>query len=178
VRAARWPFLPRRPRPPLPRVDPVRSPLADRSLNDKERDVKVQFIASMAVIAPDPAESRKLYVDALGLPLEASEGDDYFHSEHIGGSKHFGVWPLTQAAQACFGTPEWPGDRPVPQASVEFEVGNPGAVQAAAGELRAGGFTLLHDARTEPWGQTVARLQSPEGTVVGISFAPWMHDGT
>jgi catechol 2,3-dioxygenase-like lactoylglutathione lyase family enzyme len=140
--------------------------------------VNVQFIASIAVIAPDPAKSRKLYVDTLGLPLEASEGDDYFHSEHIGGSKHFGVWPLTQAAQACFGTPEWPDDRPVPQASVEFEVGNPGAVQAAAGELRAGGFTLLHDARTEPWGQTVARLQSPEGTVVGISFAPWMHDGT
>jgi catechol 2,3-dioxygenase-like lactoylglutathione lyase family enzyme len=140
--------------------------------------VNVQFIASMAVIAPDPAQSRKLYVDTLGLPLEASEGDDYFHSEHIGGSKHFGVWPLTQAAPACFGTPEWPDDRPVPQASVEFEVGDPGAVQAAAGELRAGGFTLLHDARTEPWGQTVARLQSPEGTVVGISFAPWMHDGT
>jgi catechol 2,3-dioxygenase-like lactoylglutathione lyase family enzyme len=140
--------------------------------------VDVQFIASIAVIAPDPAESRKLYVDALGLPLEASEGDDYFHSEQIGGSKHFGVWPLTQAAQACFGTSEWPDDRPVPQASVEFEVGNPDAVQCAADELRAGGFSLLHDARTEPWGQTVARLQSPEGAVVGISFAPWMHDGT
>jgi catechol 2,3-dioxygenase-like lactoylglutathione lyase family enzyme len=140
--------------------------------------VNVQFIASIAVIAPDPAESRKLYVDTLGLPLEASEGDDYFHSEHIGGSKHFGVWPLTQAAQACFGMPEWPDDRPVPQASVEFEVGDPDAVQAAADELRAGGFTLLHDARTEPWGQTVARLQSPEGAIVGISFAPWMHGGT
>jgi catechol 2,3-dioxygenase-like lactoylglutathione lyase family enzyme len=125
--------------------------------------VNVQFIASMAVIAPDPAESRKLYVDTLGLPLEASAGDDYFHSEHIGGSKHFGVWPLTQAAQACFGAPGWPDDQPVPQAAVEFEVGSPEAVQAAADELRAGGFTLLHDARTEPWGQTVARLQSPEG---------------
>jgi catechol 2,3-dioxygenase-like lactoylglutathione lyase family enzyme len=140
--------------------------------------VNVQFIASMAVIAPNPAESRKLYVDALGLPLEASEGDDYFHSEHIEGSKNFGVLPLTRAAQSCFGTPDWPDDRPVPQASLEFEVENSDAVQAAADELRAGGLTLLHDARTEPWGQTVARLQSPEGTVVGISFAPWMHDGT
>ena len=37
-----------------------------------------------------------------------------------------------------------------------------------------GRFTLLHDTRTEPWGQTVARLQTPEGTIVGISFAPWM----
>jgi len=139
--------------------------------------VKVQFIASMAVIAPDPAKSRELYVDALGLPLEASEGDDYFHSEHIGGSKHFGVWPLTQAAHACFGTPDWPEGRPVPQASVEFEVESHDAVAAAASELRAQGFTLLHDARMEPWGQTVARLQSTEGAIVGISFAPWLHDG-
>ena len=139
--------------------------------------MNVQFIASMAVIAPDPAESRKLYVDALGLPLAASEGDDYFHSEQIGGSKHFGVWPLTQAAQACFGTPDWPADRPVPQACVEFEVASPDAVQAAADELRAAGFGLLHGARTEPWGQTVARLQSAERVIVGISFAPWFHDG-
>ena len=139
--------------------------------------MNVQFIASMAVIAPDAAKSRKLYVDALGLPLEASEGDDYFHSEQISGSKHFGVWPLTQAAHACFGTPDWPQGRPVPQASVEFEVESFDAVQAAASELRAEGFTLLHDARTEPWGQTVARLQSSEGAIVGISFAPWLHNG-
>ena len=136
--------------------------------------MNVQFITGMAVITPDPAASRKLYLDALGLPLE---GDDYIHSEKIGGAKHFGVWPLAQAAQACFGTAEWPGDRPVPQASVEFEVQDAGAVQAAAEELRAAGHALLHDARTEPWGQTVARLQSPEGVVVGVSFAPWFHDG-
>ncbi len=138
--------------------------------------MNVQFIAGMSVITPDPATSRTLYVDALGLPLEAGEGDDYFHSERIGGSKHFGVWPLTQAAQACFGTPEWPGDRPVPQACVEFEVEDADAVQAAAEELRERGYTLLHDARTEPWGQTVARLQTGEGGLVGISFAPWLHD--
>jgi catechol 2,3-dioxygenase-like lactoylglutathione lyase family enzyme len=127
----------------------------------------------MAVITPAPAASRRLYLDALGLPLE---GDDYLHSERIGGAKHFGVWPLVQAAQACFGTPDWPAGRPVPQASVEFEVQDADAVQAAADELRAAGHALLHDARTEPWGQTVARLQSPEGVVVGISFAPAFHD--
>ena len=70
--------------------------------------MKIEFIASVSVIAPDPVISRKLFIDALGLPLEAAEGDDYFHSEHIGGSKHFGVWPLRQAAQACFGRPAWP----------------------------------------------------------------------
>jgi hypothetical protein len=65
----------------------------------------IEFIAGFAVIAPDPATSRGLYVDALGLPLEASPGSDYFHSERIGGARHFGVWPLAEAAQACFDEP-------------------------------------------------------------------------
>src|SRR4051812_49376310 len=135
----------------------------------------VQFIASVAVITPEPAVSRRLYADALGLPLTPSDDGDYLSSEDIGGSKHFGLWPLTQAAQACFGTAEWPVDRPVPQASVEFEVADADAVQVAADELKEKGFTLLHDAHTEPWGQTVARLQSIEGAIIGISYAPTMH---
>ena len=138
--------------------------------------MEIQFITSIAVITPDPEKSRELFVDALGLPLEASPGSDYFHSERIVGAKHFGVWPLSQAAQACFGTAEWPADRTVPQASVEFEVRDADSVQAAAEELRERGFTLLHDAREEPWGQTVARLQSEEGAVIGISYAPSLHE--
>lgn len=134
----------------------------------------VQFITSVAVITPDLTVSRELYVDTLGLPL-AAEGDGYLHSEAIDGCKSFGVWPLAQAAQACFGVPEWPAGGPVPQASVEFEVADVESVQVAAEELKAKGFALLHDARTEPWGQTVARLQSSEGVVVGVSYAPVMH---
>jgi catechol 2,3-dioxygenase-like lactoylglutathione lyase family enzyme len=137
--------------------------------------VHIEFIASMAVITPDPAVSRRLYIDALGLPLEAAGGSDYVHSESVEGAKHFGVWPLAEAAQACFGTAEWPQDVTVPQASIEFEVADPAAVSAAAAELRDAGFELLHDAREEPWGQTVARLLSAEGLVVGISYAPQLH---
>jgi catechol 2,3-dioxygenase-like lactoylglutathione lyase family enzyme len=137
--------------------------------------VDVEFIASMSVIAAEPAESRKLFVEALGLPLEAADGGEYFHSEEIGGAKHFGVWPLAQAAQACFGTPEWPAERTVPQASIEFEVADADAVAAAAEELEGQGFELLHGTREEPWGQTVARLQSVDALIVGISYAPWLH---
>lgn len=137
----------------------------------------IEWISSIAVITADPEKSRRLYLDALGLPLEAGAGDDYFHSERIEGSKHFGVWPLAQAAQACFGVREWPAGRPVPQASIEFEVRDEGAVALAAGELSERGFALLHGSRREPWGQTVARLQSPEGAIVGISYAPWQHAG-
>jgi catechol 2,3-dioxygenase-like lactoylglutathione lyase family enzyme len=137
--------------------------------------MQVQFVASVAVITPDPAASRRLYRDALGLPLE-SMGDDYYASDKIGGSKHFGVWPLTEAAQACFGTPDWPAGRVVPQASIEFEVAGADAVTAAGAELEAAGYELLHPARTEPWGQTVARLLTSDGLIVGISYAPVLHE--
>jgi len=135
--------------------------------------VNVEFVASVAVITADPAVSRELYVEALGLPLA---GEDYIHSERLAGTKSFGIWPLTQAAQTCFGTPDWPADRPTPQVSIEFEVEDAAAVQRAAEELRAKGYELLHDAKTEPWGQTVARLQSSEGAVIGISYAPMLHE--
>jgi catechol 2,3-dioxygenase-like lactoylglutathione lyase family enzyme len=138
-------------------------------------DVNIDFLSTVAVIAPDPPYSRKLYVDALGLPLAGAAGD-YQHSEQIGGCKSFGIWPLSQAAEACFGTPEWPAERPVPQVSIEFDVADAAAVTLATQELEQAGFALLHPARTEPWGQTVARLQSPEGAIVGISYIPVFHD--
>ena len=58
--------------------------------------MNIEFLSTVAVIAPDPAASRRLYVDALGLPLE-SHGDDYHHSEHIAGSKSFS-W-ITQKSE-------------------------------------------------------------------------------
>ena len=135
--------------------------------------MEIEFISGVAVITPDPAASRKLYLDALGLPLE---GDDYIHSESIEGAKHFGVWPLPQAAQACYGTDTWPEGVPIPQVSVEFEVGSPEAVAPAAKELEAAGYEPVHEPREEPWGQTIARILSPEDVIVGISYAPWHHD--
>ena len=136
----------------------------------------IQFVAGIATITADPDASRRLYIDSLGLPLANGEGDDYYHSEQVAGTKHFGVWPLREAAQACFGTDDWPSDLVVPQASIEFEVESPAAVTAAAEELEAQGHSLVHSARVEPWGQTVARLLSPEHLIIGISFAPWFHE--
>jgi catechol 2,3-dioxygenase-like lactoylglutathione lyase family enzyme len=137
--------------------------------------MNVLMIATVAVVVADPRQSRKLFIDALGLPLEG-EGDGYYSSGSIPGSNHFGVWPLSQAAEACFGTPEWPADRVVPQASIEFEVEDAEAVAAAGDELQRAGFELLHPARTEPWGQTVTRLLTEDGTIVGISYIPSFHD--
>lgn len=138
--------------------------------------MQIEFISTLAMITPDPKRSRALYVEALGLPLTADPGSEYFHSDKIKGAKHFAIWPLSEAAQACFGTSQWPADRPVPQMSLEFDVNDADAVQTAADELRQRGLSLLHDRREEPWGQTVARLQSPEGAIIGISHIPSMHD--
>jgi hypothetical protein len=134
--------------------------------------MKVEFITGIATVTPDPVGSRRMYLDAIGLPLE---GEDYVHSENIPGIRHFGVWPLSQASEACFGTSDWPADRTVPQASIEFEVADADAVRAAEAELRDTGYEILHPTRAEPWGQTVVRVLSPEGLIIGISYAPSMH---
>jgi hypothetical protein len=137
--------------------------------------MNIEFVATVAVIAPDPVLSRNLYVDALGLPL-LGEGDGYMHSETIPGCKSFGIWSLSQAAQACFGIDRWPVERLVPQISIEFDVLSADAVAPAAGELVEAGHDLLHEARQEPWGQTVARLQSPEGAIIGVAYTPLLHE--
>ena len=140
--------------------------------------MKVLFISSVSIVAADAAKSRQLFINTLGLPLEAAQpGDDYYHSEKVDGSKHFGVWPLDQAAQSCFGTSDWPADRPAPQVSIEFEVESQAAVQHAGQELESHGFKLVHPSRKEPWGQVIARLLSDEGAIIGISYTPWMHPG-
>jgi catechol 2,3-dioxygenase-like lactoylglutathione lyase family enzyme len=138
--------------------------------------MNVEFLATIAMIAPAPARSRRLYVETLGLPLESGADQEYFHTEQLPGCKHFAVWPLQQAAQSCFGAESWPADRPVPQVSIEFDVADADAVRAAADELVAAGYEVLHAVRQEPWGQTVVRLQSPEGSIVGVSYAPSLHE--
>jgi len=136
--------------------------------------MEVQFVASVAPIVRDAGAARVFYRDALGLSFEGGEGD-YVFTHKLPGTKHFGLWPLAEAATACFGTTEWPGEVPVPQASIEFEVAD---VAAAAAELEGKGYRLIHGARTEPWTQVTARLLSPEGLLVAVCYTPSFHDNS
>lgn len=133
----------------------------------------MQFVASVSAIVRDVSAARNFYGEGLGLSFEGGEGD-YVFTQELQGVKHFGLWPLRDAADACFGTEEWPSDVPVPQASIEFEVAD---VAAAAQELEARGHRLIHGAKTEPWTQVVARLLSPEGMLIGVCYTPWFHEG-
>jgi hypothetical protein len=133
--------------------------------------MKVLFIAGFGPIAADVAESRRLYESALGIAFKVEEGE-YLHTEQVDGARAFAVWPLSQAAESCFGTTEWPADIARPQAWLEFDVED---VDTATRELEEAGYKLLVRNRTEPWGQAVTRLISPEGLLVGVTMTPWMR---
>ena len=133
--------------------------------------MKILFVAGFGPITSNVKESRRLYRDVLGLPLE-EEADDYLHTEKVEGVKGFGLWPLYQAAESCFGTREWPADVVTPQAWLEFDVGD---VEEATAELESAGYRLLVRNRKEPWGQVVTRMISPEGFLVGVTETPWMR---
>ena len=146
-----------------------------RRLDQRDgRWVKVSFVAGFGPIVRDPAVSRGWWQEVLGMDL-GEIAPDYYGTDDLDGVRAFAAWPLAQAAENTFGTADWPADLPIPQAWIELDVVSADAVQQAADELVAKGHRLLREARTEPWSQTTARLQSPEGLLVGISFTPWMH---
>jgi len=141
--------------------------------DDALRGVKVLFVAGFGPIVRETAQSLALYKDALGLPLRPMpHDDDYYHGEGIDGVKHFALWPLTHAAEACFGSKSWPKDVPAPSAWLEVDVED---VATATEVLKQRGYKLLVENRMEPWGQTVTRLLTPEGILLGVTITPWLR---
>ena len=134
--------------------------------------MKVLFVAGFGPIVSDMQESGAFYRDSLGLSFQEEAGG-YFHTEDLQGVKTFALWPLSQVAQSCFDVDEWPADLPAPTSWLEFDVED---VAQASEELKAKGYTLLLAAKKEPWGQTVTRLLSPEGILVGLAYTPSMRE--
>ena len=137
--------------------------------------MEILFVASVAVVVADPPQSRKLFIDVLGLPLEG-------RGRRLLLQRQDRWQQALRCLAAVAGRPKpalvarsGPAGDVVPQASIEFEVEDAEAVTSAAGELERAGYQLLHHARTEPWGQTVARLLTEDGLIVGISYAPALH---
>lgn len=137
--------------------------------------MKPAFVAGFAPIVKDAEASRAFWGDGLGIEM-AERAPGYWATDDLAGLRHFGLWPLSEAADACFGTDTWPADIPEPTAGLELDVESAEAVAPAAAEMVSRGYRLLVEPKVEPWGQTVARLLSPEGILVGIVYTPWMHD--
>ena len=133
--------------------------------------IGVLFIAGFGPVARAPDATRKLYRQVLGIGFKEETGG-YLHTEALKGANSFALWPLSQAAQSCFGKESWPDDVAVPQAWIEFDVES---VERATAELEAQGYRMLVRNKKEPWGQTVSRFIAPEGLLVGITFTPTMR---
>jgi hypothetical protein len=146
-------------------------PKAAAGAMEMAEKMKILFIAGFGPIVRDAA-SRKLYANDLAIPFK-EEGGGYLHTDAVAGAKSFGLWPLPMAAQSCFGKDSWPGDVPVPQSWLEFDVES---VEQATAELESQGYRMLVKNRKEPWGQIVSRFLSPEGILVGVTFTPWMRE--
>jgi hypothetical protein len=115
--------------------------------------VKIQF-AGVSVIAPDPATSRKLFVEALGLPLEAGEGDDYFHSgTHRRQQARRRLAPSVRPPRPASAVRTGPSPTPSRRRvwSSRSRTGPP--CKQRPKSCAAKGFTLLHEAHEEPLGQ-------------------------
>ena len=136
--------------------------------------MKISFVAGFGPIIRDQDTSLAFWGTGLGIKL-AEPVPGYWTNDDLEGVKAFALWPLEQTAESTFGTTSWPTDIPAPQAWLEFDVESPQAVASAAAELEAAGHRLLRGAHEEPWGQTTARLLSPEGLLVGVTYTPWMH---
>lgn len=135
----------------------------------------VLFVAGFGPITRESDASKAFYVEALGLPLKPMPGNEsYLLAEQgaLDGVKHFAMWPLAQAAQSCFGDDRWPADLAAPQAWIEFDVAD---MAIATQGLIDRGYRLLAANREEPWGQSVTRLLSPEGLLVGVTYTPWLR---
>jgi catechol 2,3-dioxygenase-like lactoylglutathione lyase family enzyme len=52
--------------------------------------MEVLFVASVAPIVRDTDAAHRFYKEALGLSFEGGEGD-YVFTEHLEGTKHFGL---------------------------------------------------------------------------------------
>lgn len=132
---------------------------------------RVLFIAGFGAVVHDSAQSRKLYGEALRISFKEDNGG-YLYTGALEGAKHFALWPLSQAAQSCFGRDTWPEDLPIPKAWLEFDVDS---VEGATAELESQGYRMLVKNKKEPWGQTVSRFLDPDDVLIGITFTPSMR---
>ena len=112
--------------------------------------MEIEFISGFAVITPNPAESRKLYIDALGLPLEGAEPSPTTSTPRAWRAPSTSASGRWRRRRRHASARRLAAETPVPQASVEFEVSDPAAVGAAAAELREAGYDLLHAPARSP----------------------------
>jgi catechol 2,3-dioxygenase-like lactoylglutathione lyase family enzyme len=113
------------------------------------------------------------YRDKLGV--ETYSIDNYpYYVEFLG----FSLWTSPAAQESVFGklhegdpVQAWSQMRRFPTVDMAFEVGD---VDTLFAKLKKGGdLEVVHQPKTEPWGQRTARFFDPDGHLVEISH--WIN---
>lgn len=81
--------------------------------------MKVGFAAGFGPIIRDADAAHAFWRDGLGIEFE-EPAPGYFTNDSLDGVKAFAMWPLSQAAEATFGSAEWPEDLATLQAWMEL----------------------------------------------------------
>ena len=136
------------------------------------KTTRILFIVGFGPIVRDADASRALYEKALGISFKEESGG-YLHTDALQGANEFALWPLSQAAESCFGSTAWPDRLPAPHAWLEFDVES---VESATAELESMGYRMLIKNKKEPWGQTVSRFLDSDGMLVGLTFTPSLRE--
>ena len=107
---------------------------------------------SMAQLLAPRNSAEERFQSIWPRPWEAhrSESREWMAAEALKGAKGFALWPLSQAPRSCFG-------------------------KDSTANLELRGYRMLVKNKKEPWGQTVSRIISPEGLLVGVTFTPLMR---
>ena len=149
--------------------------------------MKILFCSGFSPLVRDMDASLRYWRDTLGIPV-ADENDGYPRTDHLDGLKHFGLWRLSEAAELCFGNPEWPAGPPYAAGQHRVrrrELGRSGRGAAgcwlpAAGGRPSGALGPDRDAAPQPRGHPgrhhdyaldalAARVASPAADVRRIA---------
>jgi hypothetical protein len=154
---------------PIP-VRPRRHYLAQSARDRRGVAHEDPVISSMAIVTPDRADSRKLFIDALGCRSSAMRATIIISARtlaaaSISASGRFRRPPKPVLAGGSANTASLHRIR-----SCRPRQRRRGRAGAASTRIRAAAW-CAH--RTT--GQTVARMLTAEGVILGISYAPWMH---
>lgn len=122
----------------------------------------------VALIVTEMEKALSFYRDALGV--EVYNMDNYPQYVEFNG---FSLWLNSGAQAAVFGELQageaaeaWAGLRRFPSTDVAFAVEN---VDALFATIKESGATVVHEPKTEPWGQRTARFFDPDNHLIEIA---------
>ncbi len=118
-----------------------------------------------AVIVTDMQSARRFYETLLGQEVRFSVGDNYVHF-----ATGFSLWLASSASETIYGESGKSALKPMAETGPErfelyFETAD---LDTAWERLFEEKIPVVHEIRTQPWGQRCFRVRDPEGYLVEI----------